>query len=50
MSAGGWWGVWVGGVGEPGIANRRSWVRFGAESVFGGLSQSRDWNPGFKDG
>ena len=27
-------------VGEPGFANWRSWVQFGAESVFEGLSQS----------
>ena len=36
MSASGWWGVWVdSAVGEPGIANRRSRVQFGAESVRG---------------
>ena len=36
----------VGRVGEPGIANWRSWVQFGAESVFGGLSQSREIDNG----
>ena len=36
----GWW------VNKPGIANGRSWVQFGAESVFGGLSQPGDQNPG----
>ena len=30
-----------GGAGEPGIANWRSWVQFGAEPVFKSLSQSR---------
>ena len=42
MSVGGWWGVQVSGVvGEPGIANRRSWVQFGAESVQGRETDDR---------